>query len=109
MDINVKLEDFQKIDMRVGKIKEVKDIEGSKNLYHLIIDLGDKEYNSVAGIANAYKKEELIGKKVIVITNLEPRKIRGILSNCMILAAVDNDKISLLTIDKDLNVGSKIF
>jgi methionine--tRNA ligase beta chain len=109
MEINVKFEDFQKLDIRVGKIKEVKEIEGSKNLYHLSIDLGDKEGSSVAGIANAYKKEDLLGKKIVVVTNLEPKKIRGILSNCMVLAALDNEKISLLVPDKDVTEGSKIF
>jgi methionine--tRNA ligase beta chain len=90
-------------------IKDVKEIEGSKNLYILSIDLGDREVTSVAGIAKAYGKEELVGKKIAVLTNLEPKLIRGHLSNCMVLAAVEGNKLSLLIPDRDVAAGSKIF
>ena len=77
-------------------------------LYKLSIDLGTEKRNLVAGLAEHYKAEELKGKKIIVLTNLEPRKLRGILSEGMLLAAVEGEKVSVLVPDKDLPLGARI-
>jgi len=99
------------LDIRIAKIIEAKPIKNADKLLKLKIDLEFEQRTLVAGIAETYKPEELIGKKIIVLTNLQPKKMKGILSQGMLLAAVDeNDNISLLTIDekKDLKLGSKI-
>ena len=106
---NITFDDFLKIDLRVAEIKACEDVEGADKLYKLTIDVGE-ERTIVAGIKLNYSKEELIGKKIAVVTNLEPRKLRGILSHGMLLAASTEDKSSviLLILDKDIPNGSKI-
>ena len=106
---NITFDDFLKVDLRVAEIKACEDVEGADKLYKLTIDVGE-ERTIVAGIKLYYSKEELIGKKIAVVTNLEPRKLRGILSHGMLLAASNEDKSSvvLLTLDKDIPNGSKI-
>ncbi len=106
----IKLEDFQKLDLRVAQIKEVEEIEGAAKLYKLKIDLGSEERQLVAGIKAHYSKDELVGKKIIVIANLEPAKLRGVESQGMLLAASTEDKseVVVLTVDKDVPAGSKI-
>jgi methionyl-tRNA synthetase len=102
-------EEFKKLDIRVAKIIEAEPIKNADRLLKIKIDLGFEQRTLVAGLAQVYKLEELIGKKIILLANLQPKKMKGILSQGMLLAAVDeNDKVSLLTIDKDLDIGSKI-
>ncbi len=103
------IEDFQKIDIRVGKIIEVKDAETRKPMYVLKVDFGDLGIKqSIAGIKPYYKKEELLNKKFVFVVNLEPKKIANILSECMILAAVKDDKVVVLKPEKDIEIGSKV-
>jgi methionyl-tRNA synthetase len=106
---NITFEDFLKTDLRVAEIKACEDIEGADKLYKLTIDVGEERL-IVAGIKQYYTKEELIGKKIAVVTNLESRKLRGIMSHGMLLAASNEDKSSvvLLTLDKAIPNGSKI-
>lgn len=106
---NITLEQFLKVDLRVAEIKACEDIEGADKLYKLTIDVGEVR-EIVAGIKQYYKKEELIGKKIVIVANLEPRKLRGIISHGMLLAASNDDKSSivLLTVDRDIPNGSKI-
>lgn len=106
---NVTFDDFIKIDLKVAEIKACEDIEGADKLYKLTIDMGE-ERTIAAGIKQYYSKEELIGKKIAVVANLEPRKLRGIMSHGMLLAASSDDRSSivLLTVDKDIPNGSKI-
>ncbi|WP_456418790.1 methionine--tRNA ligase [Methanocaldococcus infernus] len=99
---------LEKIDLRVGKIVEAEDIKKSKKLLKLIVDLGDEKRQIVSGIKEFYKPEELIGKKVIVVCNLKPAKLCGVLSEGMILAAEDESGVSLLTVDRDIKEGSKV-
>lgn len=101
------IKDFDKLDLRIGKIIAVEDVPGAEKLYLLKVDIG-KQIQTVAGLKPYYKKEELNGKKIIVLANLEPVKIRGIESQGMLLAAVDNNKISILTCDKDMPVGAQV-
>jgi methionyl-tRNA synthetase len=106
---NITFDDFAKMDLRVAEIKACEDVEGADKLYKLTIDIGE-ERTIVAGIKLHYTKEELVGKKIAVITNLEPRKLRGIESHGMLLAASSEDKsaVVLLTLDRDIAPGAKI-
>tara|TARA_Y100000034_G_C6823021_1_gene370876 strand:- start:778 stop:1089 length:312 start_codon:yes stop_codon:yes gene_type:complete len=97
--------DFKKIELKVGEIKEVDDHPSADRLYVLKVDTGE-ERTLVAGIKETYSKEELVGKKIIVVCNLEEKELRGVLSQGMLLAA---DKgASLLTVDKESSNGSII-
>lgn len=111
---NIQFNDWQKLDLRVGEILEVEDIEGADKLYKLTINLGTEKRTLVAGIKEFYTKEELKGKKCVVFTNLEPKTLRGVESKGMILAAVSYDnegneeKVKLLQPDSEIEVGSKV-
>lgn len=106
----IRFSDWEKLDLRTGKIIEVKDIENTDKLYKLLLDLGKEKRTLVAGLKPYYKKEELQGKRCIVFTNLEPRKIRGIESQGMILAATseDKNKVRLLQPDEEIKEGSRV-
>jgi methionyl-tRNA synthetase len=106
----VKYEDFSKLDLRVATIKKVEDIEGADKLYKLEVEIGKEKRTIVAGIKEYYKKDELKAKQVIVICNLEPRKMKGIESKGMLLAAVseDHSKVILLSPEKKIDSGAKV-
>ena len=108
----VPFSDWQKIDLRTAKILGVEDIEGADKLYKLSIDLGKElgKRTLVAGIKQHYTKEQLKGKTIIVFTNLEPRKLKGIESQGMLLAAVSSDEkdVFLLQPEKDIELGSRV-
>ena len=121
--------DFEKIDLRVGKIIDVEDIDGANKLWKLTVDLGKEigKRTICAGIKKHYSKDELRNKKIIVITNLAPRKMKGIESQGMLLASVSDDestpqaypeksskkiftkgRVILISPEKDIEVGSKV-
>ena len=104
----VSYEEFKKLDIRVALVEKVEKVPKADKLYKLSVDLGTEKRTLVAGLAEHYKADELIGKKIVILTNLEPRKLRGILSQGMLLAAVEGDKVSILTPDKDLPSGAKV-
>lgn len=106
----ISIEDFAKIDLRVAKIKSADFHPNADKLLVLKIDVGDgiEDRQLVAGIRSSYTPEELIGKKVIIVNNLEPVVLRGENSQGMVLAAKDGNKIVLLTTDKDAATGSKV-
>ena len=105
----IKFDEFKKMDLRVAKILEVEDVLGADRIYLLTVDIGDEKRKIVAGIKPWYKKEELIGKNIIMIVNLEPKTIRGIESKGMLLATLFDNKLSILTTDKEeVPAGSKI-
>ncbi|MBU0687768.1 MAG: methionine--tRNA ligase [Candidatus Margulisbacteria bacterium] len=106
---NISFNDFKKLELKVGEIKTVEDIEGADKIYQLMVDIGE-ERKLVAGIKPWYSKEELVGKKVAVVANLEPKTIRGVESHGMVLAAstADRSALTVLTLDKDLPNGSNI-
>lgn len=106
---NITFDHFKTMDLRVGQIKSCEDIEGADKIYKITIDMGE-ERTVVAGIKLFYTKEELIGKKIVVVTNLEPRTLRGVTSHGMLLAASTEDKssLTLITVDKDIPNGSKV-
>ena len=99
-------EDFKKIEFRVGKVKEVTEHPNADKLYVVMVDLGDRTKQVVAGIRNFYKKEDLVGKFVVVVDNLDPAMLRGVESNGMLLAASDDTGLSIVTLDKEVKLGS---
>ena len=108
----VDFSDWEKLELRVAQIKQVEDIEGADKLWKLTLDVGEEVGERVvcAGIKEHYSKEELEGKKIVLFVNLAPRKLRGIESQGMVLAAVNEDesKVILISPEKDVEVGSKI-
>lgn len=104
----VSYEDFKKLDIRIAVIDKVEKVPKADKLYKLSISLGEEKRILVAGLAEQYKIEELKGKSIAILANLEPRKLRGILSEGMLLAAVDGKNVSILTPDRDIPAGAKI-
>ncbi len=108
--MTVSIQDFMEIDLRVAEIKAAEEHPDADRLLVLKIDIGgeDGERQLVAGIKGAYTPEQLIGKKIVVVKNLEPAVIRGVESQGMLLAARDGEQTILLTTEKDAKPGSKI-
>lgn len=107
--MEITFEEFQKLDLRVGKIIEASQIPGSRNLIKMIVDFGAEKRQAVAGLLKWYKPEELVGKKCAFILNLQRRKFMGIESQCMILAAEDDKgNVVVLQPEKDISEGSRI-
>ncbi|RJS81158.1 methionine--tRNA ligase [Candidatus Bathyarchaeota archaeon] len=104
----VSIEDFAKLDLRVGRIVEAEAIPKSRKLIKLTIDIGGEFKQAVAGIAGEYGLEELKGKEVAVLVNLKPKTIFGVKSEVMILASQDDEKLSLIVPDREVKTGSKI-
>lgn len=106
----ISIDDFAKIDFRVGVVKSAERIKGADKLLKLIVDLGSETRQILSGIAMAYAPEELVGKKVVVVANLAPRKMRGLESAGMILAASDGEggKPILCTFTEDIAPGAKV-
>jgi methionyl-tRNA synthetase len=104
----ISINDFAKVQLKIGMVLEVEPVEKSNKLLKLQVDTGEKR-QIVAGIAKAYTPEELTGKKVVVVTNLKPAKLMGVESNGMLLAATDSDGVlSILTPEKDIKQGASI-
>lgn len=104
----LRFEDFQKIDLRVAKVIEAEKVGKSENLLKLRIDLGDEKRHILAGIAQNYKPEDLIGREIVVVANLEPRMIFGVESKGMLLAADHVGGPVLLRPDKEVPPGTKV-
>lgn len=104
----VSFREFQALDLRVGKILAVDNVPGADKLYKLSVDMGERKITLVAGLRPYYKPEEMEGKKIIVVVNLDPVVLKGVKSEGMLLAAQEGDVVSLLTVDKDVRPGSKI-
>ncbi len=101
------IEDFLRLDIRLAKVLEAEKVEGSEKLLKLRVSLGDEERTLVAGIAKFYSPEELVGKKILMLANLKPRKLFGIESQGMILALSDGSNMSLIVPDRDIEEGAK--
>ncbi len=104
----ITIDDLDKVSLKVGQIKTVERVEKSDKLYKLTVDLGTETRTIVSGIVPYYKEEELINKKIVVVANLKPVKLRGVESNGMLLAAGDKDVVKLLTLDGDIANGENI-
>ena len=105
----IPFQEFQKLDFRVGRVIKAEQVVGSRNLIKMIVDFGFEKRQSVAGLLQYYKPEELTDKKFAFILNLQRRKFMGIESQCMVLAAEDEKgNVILLKPEKDIEVGSRI-
>jgi methionine--tRNA ligase beta chain len=104
----MKFEDFQKIDLRIGKILKAEKVEKSEKLLKLVVDLGDEKRQLVAGIGKVYEPDDLVGKEIVVVANLEPKNLMGIESQGMLLAADVNGEPVILIPEKEVPPGTKI-
>lgn len=104
----ITIDDFAKIDLRVAKVIQCEPVKKANKLLKLQLDLGYEKRQVVSGIAEHYKPEELVGRKVIVITNLKPVKLRGEISEGMILAGEKDGVLSLATVAENLPIGAKV-
>lgn len=106
----VTIAEFAAIELRVGRIIEVQDLEEArKPMYKTKIDLGELGIRNIAmGLKEYYTKEELTGKLVVVVCNLDPKNVAGFVSEGMVLAAQDGERVSLVAPDKDFAPGSKV-
>lgn len=104
----ISFKDWQKLDLRVGKIVSVEEHPQADKLYILEVDLGKEKRKLVAALKGYYNKEQIQGKLCVVFTNLEPATIRGMKSEGMILAAVGKDTVALIAPEKDIELGAKV-
>ena len=102
----VTVEDFKKLELKIAEIKEVNDHPNADRLYVITLDTGDKTKQVVAGIKNYYRKEDLVGKQVVVVDNMEPAMLRGVESQGMILAASDETGIVIVGPQRNVKLGS---
>ena len=104
----IAIDEFRKIEIKVATIKHAEPHPNADRLLVLKIDLGSEERQLVAGIKEHYIAEDLIGRQIVVVTNLEPAKLRGVESQGMLLAATDNDRIVILNPEKPVSPGAKV-
>jgi methionyl-tRNA synthetase len=106
----IPIDDFLKVDMRVGLVLTAERVKGSDKLMHITVDIGEPEPRTlVAGIAEAYTPQDLVNRKVVIVANLQPRKLKGITSNGMIVAAsVEDGKPVLAGFHEDIPVGARL-
>jgi methionyl-tRNA synthetase len=105
-DNRIGIEDFAKVQMRVGQVLEAEKVEGSRKLLKLKVDLGSEIRQVVAGIAGSYEPESLIQRKIIVVANLKPAKLMGVISDGMVVAATSGDRAVLATFAEEIPNGS---
>ncbi|MFH1473264.1 MAG: tRNA-binding protein [Candidatus Aenigmatarchaeota archaeon] len=108
----ITFDDFQKLDIRVGKIIDIEDAETRKPMFRMKIDFGELGIKqTIAGLKGFYTREDLLNKKVAALVNLEPKKLGSELSECMVLAAVvgNDEKVVVLNPEKDIEAGTKIY
>ena len=107
--MEITFDDFTKLDIRIGEVETAEQVPESRNLLKLVVDFGFEKRQCVAGLLKYYEPEELIGNKFAFLMNLQRRKLMGIESQCMILAAEDDDgNVTLVCPEKDIALGSKI-
>lgn len=109
----ITFEDFLKLDLRVAKVLEVRDHPNADKLICMTVDLGDEQREIIAGLKGFCAPEELLGRQIVLVTNLPPRKMRGIESQGMLLAAVAGDPhqpqdVVVLTLDKEVPPGTPV-
>ena len=104
----ISIDDFAKVDLRVAEVVEADRVKGADRLLKLQLDLGGERRQVVAGVAQYYQPEELVGRKVICVANLKPAKLRGERSEGMILAAKDGDRLVLATVSGDIPSGTRV-
>lgn len=103
------IDDFSNLDIRIGEVIEVAELKSRKPMYGLKVDLGELGVKNIAaGIRDRYTKEELLHRKIVVVANLEPKKIGDFVSEGMLLAAEDDGALSILQPDKDIKKGTRV-
>jgi methionyl-tRNA synthetase len=109
-DNKITIDDFLKVELRVGQVKFAEKVKGADKLLRIEVDIGTEVRQIVAGIAKAYEPEKLIGRKVVIVANLAPRKLRGLESNGMIVAASlgEEGQPVLAGFLEDVPVGAKL-
>jgi len=106
----VPFKEFQKLDMRVGKVLSAERVPDTTHLIKLQVDFGDEQLQAVSGLAQQYEPEDLLGNKYMFICNLERKKFKGLESQCMIFAAEDKQgKLALMVPENDIEAGSKVY
>jgi tRNA-binding protein len=108
--LSISISDFGKVEMKVGRITSVEDIPAArKPMYKLMVEFGDGvSKQCVAGIKDRYSKEELQDKIVVAVVNLEPKSVAGVASECMLLAAFNENELSLLVPERTVSIGTKV-
>jgi methionyl-tRNA synthetase len=104
----ITIEEFKRLDIRVGEITGAERVQGTDKLVRLTVDIGDEVRTLVAGIATHYQPADLVGRRIVVLANLKPRQVRGVESRGMMLAATWGDEVAILTVDRAAPKGSKI-
>jgi methionyl-tRNA synthetase len=104
----IPIADFAKVDLRVAEVVAAEPVPKSKKLLKLTVSLGDERRTIVAGVAEHYAPADLVGKKVVVVANLEPAKLMGVESQGMLLAGSTREVLGVLTLDRDLPPGAKV-
>lgn len=104
----IKIADFKKVELKIATVKAVADHPNADRLYVVTVDLGSEERQLVAGIKPHYRPEELVGKRVVVVTNMETAKLRGVESHGMLLAASSGGAVTVLTTDREAAPGSAV-
>jgi methionyl-tRNA synthetase len=104
----ITIDEFSQVDLRIAEVLAAERVEKSKRLMKLTVKIGEETRTMVAGIAEHYDPASLVGKKVVVVANLEPATLMGVESQGMVLAASEGGVLSLVTLDKDLPPGSKV-
>jgi len=105
----INMQDFKKVELKVAKVLSVDDHPNADKLVVMRVDVGeDGPRTLVAGLKGHYQNEELEGKLIVIVTNLEPARLRGVESNGMLLAAQDGDRVVILTLDRPVAPGSQV-
>jgi methionine--tRNA ligase beta chain len=108
MTMEITFQDFEKLSLKIGKITSAEKIPGMKKILKVQVDIGEKAATAIAGGAEFYEPESFIGKRVVVLTNMEPKTIAGVKSEVMLLAADFEGKPIWLTVEQDVPVGTKV-
>lgn len=106
--IEVSFDEFKRIDIRTAKVLEVSRVPNSARLLRIILDIGGKQKQCIAGIGAKYEPDQLKDKSIIVVANMKPRSLMGLVSEVMLLAAADGPDLSVLTSDRPLSSGAKV-
>jgi methionyl-tRNA synthetase len=104
----VTIDEFRRLELKVGTVKSAEPHPNADRLLVLRVDLGSEERQILAGIRAHYLAEDLVGKQIVVVANLEPAKLRGMESQGMLLAASDNDRVIILTTEKPVTAGARV-
>lgn len=107
-EVEVTFDEFKRIDIRVAKIVEVSKVPNSAKLLKLILDVGGQQKQCIAGIGSQYEPDQLKDKLIVVVMNMKPRTLMGLVSEVMLLAAADGPEISALSLDRPLNAGARV-